>query len=231
MWLWALDLISVLFLLVLSDVFLCLFEFFISVLLSQGLDELKARLNQLAVHEKGNYLLEVDLQRIPVDYLSLSYEGCSNVVEGARARVCNKELKAGRCSRCGPSKGHPVAVVRGAVFVADAKKYDGLEREAQKDVPRVRVTFFGDLAEKLTGLKVAEIERLEQKAIAQRDDQKLVLVDAMKSPRRWKLGVQAFAMPNEEGGDHVCALTAFSAEALDSDTVDMSQALKRRRLS
>ena len=115
--------------------------------------------------------------------------------------------------------------------MADAKKYDGLEREAQKDVPRVRATFFGDLAEKLTGLKVAEIVELEDKAISQRDEQKLLLVDAMKSSRRWKLGLQAFAMPNEEGGDNVCGVTAFSAEALDSDTVDMSQALKRRRLS
>ena len=200
-------------------------------LLSQGVADFKGRLNQLAVNEKGNYLLEADLLRIPVDYQSLFYQGCSNVVEGGRARVCNKELKEGRCSRCGPSKGHPVAVVRGAVFVADVKKYDGLEKEAQKDVPRLRVTFFGDLAEKLTGLKVAEIERLEQVAISQRDEQKLLLVDALKSSRRWKLGLQAFAMPNEEGGDNVCGVTAFSAEVLDSDKVDMSQALKRRRLS
>ena len=200
-------------------------------LLSQGVAEFPGLLKQLGMNEKGNYVLEADLLRIPVEYQSLSYQGCANVVEGGRARVCNKELKEGRCSRCGPSKGHPVAVVRGAVFVADAKKYHGLEPTAQKDVPRFRATFFGDLAEKLIGLKVAEIEKLEQAAISQRDEKKVLLVDAMKSSRRWKLGLQAFALPNEEGGDNVCGVTAFSAEVLDSDLVDMSQALKRRRLS
>ena len=86
----------------------------------------------------------------------------------------------------------------------------------------MRATFFGDLAEKLTGLKVDEILRQEKAAISQRDESKLSLVQAIKSSRRWKLGLQGLAIPDEEGGDMKYGVTVFSVEAVGTDKQDMS---------
>ena len=78
---------------------------------------------------------------------------------------------------------------------------EGFDWEALREELLVRATFFGDLAEKLTGLKVDEIVRQEKTAISQRDESRLCLVQAIKSSRRWKLGLQGLAIPDAEGGD------------------------------
>jgi hypothetical protein len=165
----------------------------------------KTALRDMALDEVLSFKLSLSLQDIFPQGQAFFYSACGSMADG---HVCNKELELnGDCARCGkPDDVHPLAYMpRGGCTL---KEFASGALTAEK----VKVTCFGQLAEKLLGLSAAELEALETACGRQHDSKRGVVVKRLESRLGacFEVGVDVVAMDVEGVEGLFYSVTAFS---------------------